>query len=71
MRFATRPLPPPPSLCVFLSVCPWLYRHTLEAKASVPLDGTVARDCQLSKLQDKTPECFEVRALRSSLPPRV
>ena len=35
----------------------------MEAKASVPLDGTIARDCQNPKILEKNPDCFEVRAL--------
>ena len=39
----------------------------MEAKASVPLDGTEARDCSLPKLSDKNPDSFEVRFLCRSL----
>ena len=35
-----------------------------EAKASVPLDGTIARDCQVAKIADKFSDCFEVGRYR-------
>ena len=44
-----------------LPLCPC--SQTMEAKASVPLDGTIARDCQNPKILEKNPDCFEVRAL--------
>ncbi len=47
-------------------VCAWLSPN-MEAKASVPLDGTVARMCSNPKLVEKNPDCFEVCYWRSAL----